>query len=350
MATALPVVAPAHAPQPAGVAWPTRGWPAGDPEPAVDALVARAFEDPSLGETYAVVVVHHGRLVAERYGGALPSFTSPPTPVTATTPLLSWSMAKSVLHAAVGLLVDAGALDPDAPAPVAAWRGDDPRRGITLRHLLQMRDGLRWVEEYVDAATSDTIEMLFGAGRADVAGYAAAKPLAHPPGTRFNYSSGTSNIVAGVLGDVVGRGEATAAFLRDRLFGPLGMDDATVTLDDAGTFVASSFVSCTARSMARFATLYLRGGTWDGAPLLSRAWTESAQVPASRDETASDPTYYAHHWWLDGAGVYWASGYEGQRAVVAPAADAVVVRYGRTPAERYPALRAWCDATVAALG
>src|ERR1019366_2096837 len=100
--------------------------------------------------------------------------------------------------------------------------------------------------------------------------------------------------------------------------------------------IASSYVSCSARSFAKFATLYLRGGEWDGERLLDAVWVDEAQVPVSRDV---DPdTYYSHHWWLDARGSYWASGYEGQRAVVCPARDCVVVRLGRTPATRYPAV------------
>jgi CubicO group peptidase (beta-lactamase class C family) len=348
MAVVLPTVTPAGAPQPDGVAWPTAAWPTGEASEEVLSLLDAAFEDPELADTYAVVVVQHGRLVAERYGGALPSFTHAPTPVAVDTPLLSWSMAKSVLHAAVGLLVDEGRLDPDAPAPVPEWSApDDPRGGITLRQLLQMRDGLRWVEDYVDDGVSDVIQMLFGDGIGDTAAFAARHEAAVAPGTRFNYSSGTSNLVARIVGDVVGRGEATRAFLFDRLFAPLGMRDAVITLDDAGTFIGSSYVYCSARSFARFATLYLRGGTWDGRQLLSRAWVDDAQRPVSADE---DPaTFYSHHWWLDGLGSYWASGYEGQRCVVCPARDAVLVRLGRTPDVRYPAVRAWCDAVLAAL-
>jgi CubicO group peptidase (beta-lactamase class C family) len=269
--------------------------------------------------------------------------------VTVETPLLSWSMAKSVLHCAVGLLVDEGRLDPDAPAAVPEWStASDPRGRITLRHLLQMRDGLRWVEDYEDDRVSDVIQMLFGEGKGDVAAFAAAHEAAVPPGTTFNYSSGTSNLVARLVGDVVGRGGATVAFLHDRLFAPLGMHDATVTLDDAGTFVGSSYVHCSARSYAKFATLYLRGGLWEGRELVSRRWVDDAQRAVSVDE---DPaTFYSHHWWLDGTGTYWASGYEGQRCVVSPARDAVLVRLGRTPDVRYPAVRAWCDAVLAALG
>lgn len=340
---------PSSVPQPDGVAWPTEKWPEGEASTAVSTLVDLAFEDPELAETYAAVVVHRGRLVAERYGGSLPSFTHAATPVTAATPLLSWSMAKSVLHAAVGILVGQGRLDPDAPANINAWsEPGDPRRAITLRQLLQMRDGLSWNEDYVDESVSDVIEMLFGAERRDVASFAARRQLAHEPGTAFNYSSGTSNLIASIVGDVVGRGEATVRFLSDSLFVPIGMRDATITCDDAGTFIASSYVYCSARSYAKFATLYLRGGEWDGARVLDAAWVADAQVPVSEDVSAPN-THYSSHWWLDAAGTFWASGYEGQRAVICPARDCVVVRLGRTDASRYPALRTWCDSVLAAL-
>jgi CubicO group peptidase (beta-lactamase class C family) len=344
---ALPTPPITFAQQPTGVAWPTSAWPTGTVSDTARRLADEAFSDPALETTYAVVVVQHGRLLYERYGGALPNFTHEPTPVTVDTPLLSWSMAKSVLHAAIGLVVDRGLLDPDAVAPVEQWQAPgDERARVTVRQLLQMRDGLEWNEDYVDDAVSNVIEMLFGSGTGDVAGYAHARPLAHPPGTRFNYSSGTSNILAAILGGVVGHGEAMRAFLHDELFAPTGMHDATVTIDDAGTFVGSSYVHCTAQSYARFATLYLRGGVVDGRRVLSERWVADAQVPTSHDDAS---TYYSHHWWLDGEGRYWASGYEGQRLVIDPARDAILVRLGRTDAARYPAIRAWCDSVLSSL-
>jgi len=350
MAETTVPVPPTSWPQPAGVAWPTESWPEGEATDEVVDLVDRAFEDPELDETYAVVVVQHGRMVAERYGGALPSFTHAPTPVSAATPLLSWSIAKSVLHAAVGILVGQGRLDLDAPAPIGAWPDpDDPRRAITLRQLLQMRDGLGWNEDYDDATVSDVIEMLFGSGKDDVVAYAAARELVHSPGTTFNYSSGTSNLVASMVGDVVGHGEDTARFLTDSLFAPLGMHDATIRWDLAGTFVGSSYVYCSARSFAKFATLYLRGGIWEGARLLDESWVSGVHVPVSEDTTVPN-TYYSSHWWLDAKGTFWASGYHGQRLLVCPANDCVVVRLGDTQAAGYPALRAWCDAMVDSLG
>jgi CubicO group peptidase (beta-lactamase class C family) len=301
----------------------------------LDTLVDEAF-DPAgpLAPTYAVLVVQAGEVVAERYG-TLPNGEV----VDADTPLRSWSMAKSVLHAAIGLLVAEGRIDLEAPAPIRAWQGDE-RRTITVEHLLAMRDGLDFNEDYVDEQVSDTIEMLFGSGMGDVAGYATARPLAAPPGTRFNYSSGTSNVLSSIVADVVGRGDRYESFLRDRLFAPLGMTSARPELDAAGTWVASSYLFATAPDFARFGQLYLRRGE----DLLAPSWVDHGLRPRSYDE-GSDSQYGAH-WWLPAEGVFEARGYEGQSITVVPAKELVVVRLGRTPAERNPPLRAWRAAMV----
>ena len=176
--------------------WPTSTWPT-DKAPIgvdIDGLLDEVCSGGVFGTTYAVVMVRGGRLIAERYGGALEHWDRPHEPVVSDTQLLSWSMAKSFLHAAVGVL----GLDVDAPANVPGWR-DDERSTITLDHLLTMRDGLDFAEDYVDAGVSNVIEMLFGEGKNDVVAYAEARPLRAEPGTRFNYSSGTSNIVSGIV-------------------------------------------------------------------------------------------------------------------------------------------------------
>jgi len=332
--------------QPDGVAWPTETWPEGgapDPDRLTE-LFDRVFDDAGpMATTYAALVVHRGRLVAERYAGALEQMDgSDPDPVTATTPLLSWSMAKSMLHAVVGILVGQGRLDLDAPAAVPEWaEPSDPRHAITLRHLLAMRDGLDFVEDYVDDRVSDTITMLFGAGQADMAHFAADRPLAAPPGTRFNYSSGTSNIVSGIVARLIGPGEPYARFLHQHLFGPLGMTSADPGFDQAGTWVASSYVHTTARDFARFGLLYLRDGTWDGVRLLPEGWVDLARTMVSDDR---DDGPYGSHWWGvagDTLGTWRASGYEGQSIMLCPALDLLVVRLGKTNIAHNPALVAW---------
>jgi len=320
--------------QPAGLAWPTRTWERGDAPAAVglDALVDELFADTDRYQTtYAVVAVHHGRIVAERYDGALPNWVGDDIPVGPDTPLLSWSMAKSMLHAAVGIVVGDGRLDIDAPGLVPEW-ADDERAAITLPDLLAMRDGLAWNEDYVDAGGSQVIEMLFGDGQHDVGAFARARALAVPPNTRFNYSSGTTNVVSGIVADRVGRGDAYVAFLRDRLFAPIGMATAQPTLDAAGLWVASSYVHATAEDFARFGYLYLRDGTWDGTRILPEGWVDTGRLLRSIDP--DDGRGYGWQWWVtdDAHGTFWANGYEGQSILVSPANDLVVVRIGRTDA------------------
>ena len=346
----LPVVVPAARSQPRDVPWPTREWPLGDSSLAIDQIVDEAFTLRDLDETHAVVVVRGGRVIAERYGGERRFFDRPSEAVTAATPLISWSMAKSMTHFLVGVLVDAGELDPNERAPVPEWSTpDDPRHAIKLRDLLAMRDGLDYVEDYVDGANSNVIEMLFGAGQGDTAGYTAARPLRHPPDTVFNYSSGTTNVISRIVADVVGYGDHYREFIQSRLFDPIGMSSAVPTFDDAGVFIGSSYVHATARDFAKFGLLYLRGGLWDGRQLLSRAWVDTAQVPLSVDEESG--TFYSWQWWVAGDrfSTYWASGYEGQMIAVSPELDTVIVRLGRTPNEQYGELRAWRDRLLRAL-
>jgi CubicO group peptidase (beta-lactamase class C family) len=278
--------------------------------------------------TLAEIVVYRGDIVREFYGAG----TGP------DTTLISWSTAKSVTHALVGIAVREGLLELDGPAPVPEWV-KDARRVITLRQLLNMRSGLRFVEDYVDDSTSHCLDMLFGAGKDDVAAYAAALPLDSDPGSTFNYSSGTTNIVSRMVGHAVGGAEAgMRAFMQAELFGPLCMTSADPRFDSAGTFIGSSFLYCTARDFARFGELYLADGVWDGRRILPEGWVDFARspVPVPVDEEFG----YGAHWWLWDAhgfpGTFAAHGYEGQYIIVCPERDLVVVRLGKTPVELRP--------------
>jgi CubicO group peptidase (beta-lactamase class C family) len=340
----LPHVTPKFSPQPSSVTWPTINWLRGTlaEQQALDDVVDEMFTDAELAVTNAVIVVQGGRVLVERYAGEKEFFDRPAEPITASSALLSWSMAKSMLHMIIGTLVDEGRLDPDQLAPVPEWRDeDDPRHQIRLRDLLAMRDGLGFVEVYDVGQTSDVIEMLFGQGKEDVAAYTARVALAHEPGTFFNYSSGTSNVLSRIVADIVGYAKEYRDYLECRLFSPLGMSSAEATFDEAGVWVASSFVHASALDFAKFGLLYLRGGEWDGTKLISREWAATAQTPLSLDEESG--SFYSWQWWVTGDqyGTYWASGYEGQMISVVPALDALVLRFGHTPAEHYPALYAW---------
>lgn len=340
----LPKVTPRFADQPVGVAWPTDEWPRATcaAQSELERVVDEAFTRDTLAVTNAVVIIQGGRVLVERYAGVKEFFDRAPEPIGPHSELLSWSMAKSILHMIIGTLVDEGRLSPDEWARVPEWGdADDPRRQIRLRDMLAMRDGLAFVENYEIAQVSHVIEMLFGEGQHDMAGYVAKLPLAHEPGTFFNYSSGTTNILSRIVADEVGYADAYETYLRERLFAPLGMRSARASFDPTGVFVASSYVHATALDFAKFGLLYLRGGTWRERQLVSQSWVATAQVPLSADPDSD--TFYSWQWWVTGDeyGTYWASGYEGQMISVVPALDALVLRFGHTSDERYPDLRAW---------
>ena len=296
---------------------------------ALQQAVESLFDERNgTGLTLAVVVMVEGEIVAEKYG---------PTAGPDVT-LISWSMAKSITHALVGLLVGDGLLDVSRPVSVPEWQGD-LRREITLQHLLNMSSGLRFLEDYVDAGVSNCIEMLFGSGSDDVAGYAASLPLDHVPNSVFNYSSGTTNIICRLASDVLGGGEPELReYLAHRLFGPLGMVRAEPRFDAAGTFIGSSFVYATAREFARFGELYRNDGCVGGERLLPLGWVEHARTPAPAPIPSGERGYGAHWWLWPERSAFAAQGYEGQRIVVVPGASATIVRLGKTAAADGPAL------------
>lgn len=302
-------------------------------EQAADALFA---PDAPHGLSLALVVMQAGQVVFERYGQQPDTVFGAGGPVDAETTLVSWSMAKSMTHAAVGILVGERRLQLDAPAPVAEWVGT-PKEAITLQHLLNMRSGLEFVEDYVDDSVSHCIEMLFGEGADDVAAYAASQQMLHEPGSFWNYSSGTTNILSRIVGDAVCEGagdrrESMEAFLNGRLFGPAGMHSAVPKFDAAGTFVGSSYVYATARDFARFGELYRNDGVAaDGTRVIPAGWAAHAATFTTHDsDTGFD---YGAQWWLwpDFAGSFACHGYEGQYAVVIPARELVVVHLGKCP-------------------
>lgn len=278
--------------QPAGTPWPTVDWPTGALPARVDRArledhLARGMQD--FDETHAVVIVQGGRLLVERYG--------PEHGPEATC--LSWSKAKSLTHALVGVTVGDGLLDIHDPAPVAEWRTPgDPRGAITTDQLLRMSSGLEFAEVYEPDKPSDTIEMMWGSGKASVAHYAADKPLAHPPGAFFSYSSGTTNIVCRILADMTGlRGEAFAGFMRERLFGPLGMRTPLPKFDPAGTFIGSSFCFASGRDFARFGLLISARASGMGDESCRRdGLTMPVRPPSSSPASPTDDTARTGGW------------------------------------------------------
>ena len=282
--------------------------------------------------TLAVVVQHRGEVVAEAYAIG----------ITADTTLISWSVAKSVTHALVGMAQMDGLLDVRMPTGIASWQNDD-RRLITLQDLLEMRSGLAWIEDYVEGNESDVIDMLFGSGKEDHAAHAINKSLTSTPGSEWYYSSGTTNIVArllgNALGDKKGSSDKTRSFIQKRLFDAIGMASATMQFDAAGTFVGSSFVYATARDFAKFGELYLRDGKCGAKQVLPVGWVDHARAQTVIDDETGQG--YGAHWWTQPGEPrsLIASGYEGQQIFVLPERDLVIVRLGKTVSEKRDAVR-----------
>ena len=319
----------------------------------VDQLFARPDDE---GVTLALVIQQRGDVVAERYGTQPANAFQPALEITAESTLISWSMAKSITHAAVGLLVHDGLIDLDAPAPVPEWQGTS-KSDITMLQLLEMRSGLRFVEDYVDDEVSHCIEMLFGDSGPSHGAYAAALPLDHRPGTHYSYSSGTTNVITRIIGDIVSNGAvdaamrqaATEAFLGARLFGPAGMTSATPKFDGAGDFVGSSYVYATAADFVRFGELYRHDGvTTTGDRVLPAGWRDHAATVVSHDdENGCD---YGRHWWIwpEFPGSLACHGHEGQYIVVVPERELVLVHLGKTDADASASLRSRLQAMIGA--
>ncbi len=250
----------------------------------LEAGVQAAFAEPDRAHprrTRALVIVHAGRIVAERYA---PGFD-------AEMPLIGWSMTKMAINALVGILVQDRKLRLSDTALLPEWRHDgDLRRDITLDQLLRMTSGLSFNEDYADQS-SDIIQMLFV--QSDEARFAASKPLVSSPGTRWSYSGGTSNIIALVMRQQFDEEKDYLSLPHERLFKPLGMRSAVLEPDSAGTFIGASFMYASARDWARLGLLFLRDGVWHGRRLLPEGWVAYTLTPTQRSPNAE---YGAHVW------------------------------------------------------
>ena len=321
-------------------------WPDGDrvrTKPELD----RILNDDRLAGpgVRAIVVVDHGRIVAERYTRGF----------NADTPLLGWSMTKTVTAGLIGMLVKDGKLSLDQSG---LWPADGSGRDrIRVADLLAMSSGLRFNERY--GAVSDVTTMLYL--RPDMAGFARDQPLAHPIGEVWSYSSGTAVMLARIVQDTAGAPD----FVAERLFKPLGMTTAIIEPDERGTLVGSSYMYASARDWARYAQFLLQDGVWHSETLLPVGYVDMMATPVA----ASGGQYGHGQVWLWGsdaaspgvnpdaafgipADTFWMAGHDGQNIAIIRSRQLIVVRLGLTPhAENYspqPLLKAVLLATAEA--
>lgn len=282
----------------------------------LDKAVEDVFANPETQKTRTVLVSYKNQIIAEKY---IRGFNK-------DTPVLGWSMTKSILGTLYGILEYQGKIDLEEPASVPAWQNDE-RKNITLNHLLRMQSGLVWDEDYT--SISDVTKMLFldsDMTLAQVKNEAIAQPT-----EVWNYSSGTSNLLSGILRKQFKTHHEYIDFPYVALIDKIGMHSMLIETDMEGNFVASSYGWATTRDWAKFGLLHLNKGHWNGEQLFDEKWIDYITLP-----TADSDGDYGAHFWLNSGGkypdvpkdMYSANGYQGQRVFIIPSKDLVVVRTG----------------------
>jgi len=330
----LPVLElPYPAGDPATLPWPNGDVVEDKPLPAeIDPVLLQAASDWTFERespeqvTLSLLVVYQGRIVHERYADGIDM----------TTRTRTWSTAKSIASTLIGMLVDAGRLQLDAPLgiewlPQVEGRENDPRSAITLRHVLNMSSGLDPVDNFdMEYATGSGLAYWAGASSVDGA---RRRGLIRAPGTVWDYENYDTLLAVYAMKLALGDPATYAAFPRKALLDRIGMRNTLVSTDRFGDFVFSSQVYTNARDLARFGLLYQQDGVWDGERLISAEWIKFARTPAPA--TAHRGNMYGAQFWLvpdDRDDVpqsaYSTAGNRGQYVVIVPSHDLVIVRRG----------------------
>lgn len=287
--------------------------------------VDNAFDKPGFKNkrTRALLVIYKDQIIAEKYENEF----------TKNTKFLGWSMTKSITATYFGILQQQGKIDINKPAPLKEW-ANDTRSKITLHNLIQMNSGLEWEEDY--GKISDVTKMLFL--EEDMANVQLEKPAAIKPNTHWNYSSGTTNLLSGILRRQFQNHQDYLDFWYSSLIDKIGMHSMLIEPDMAGNFVGSSYGWATARDWAKFGLLYLHEGNWNGEQIFDKSWAKYVATP-----TPTSNGEYGGHFWLNAGGkytdvpkdMYFCGGFQGQKVIIIPSKDLVIVRFGLTEDEDF---------------
>ena len=313
----------------------TMPWPMGDvlpntPLPAeidtakIRSAVDAAFATPE-GYTAAFIVVHKGRIVAERYGAGADKDMQ----------LESWSMGKSIVGTLIGVLVQQGALRLEDPAPIPEWHKTpgDPRAKIRVIDLMRMSSGLRFSRGSPEDIPGYHDHDLGYTGAIDAFTFATTRPLQFEPNTVGRYRNTDPLALGMIVRDVVRkRGQEYLTWPQQALFDKIGIRRQVLETDPYGNFLLNGFDYGTARNWARIGMLYLNDGVWNGERLLPAGWTKlvSSPAPAWKDSA------YGGMVWVNAGGAWPdlprdAFAFRGaglQDVYVIPSRDLVIVRMG----------------------
>ncbi len=284
----------------------------------LQAAINNAFDNKgdTMKRTRSVIVVYKDKIIGEQYAVGFSKKSK----------ILGWSMTKSITSALFGILQKQRKIDINKPAPIAEWANDE-RSKITVNDLLHMNSGLEWEENY--ETICDATQMLFQAE--DMTHSQAIKPLKYQPNTHWYYSSGTTNLLSGILRKQFTTHQEYLDFWYAALIDKIGMHSMLVETDMAGNYVGSSYGWATTRDWAKFGLLYLNKGNWNGEQILDESWVDYTRTPTNTSNGA-----YGAHFWLNAGGrfpdapkdLYFCSGFQGQMVAIIPSMEMVIVRMG----------------------
>jgi CubicO group peptidase (beta-lactamase class C family) len=284
----------------------------------LNSVVANAFdvEGKKDKRTRSLLVIYKDKIIAEKYDRDFNKDSK----------ILGWSMTKSITSAMFGVLQKQGKYDIYKPAPVAEWKNDS-RKIITTNDLLHMNSGLEWEENY--STICDATKMLFMSE--DMSRAQLEKPAAFKPDMHWNYSSGTTNLLSGILRQQFKTHQEYLDFWYSALIDKIGLSSMVIETDMAGNYVGSSYGWATTRDWSKFGLLYLHKGNWNGDQILEESWVKYSAKP-----TNTSKGEYGAQFWLNAGGrfphvpreMYFCSGFQGQMVAVIPSYDLVIVRMG----------------------
>lgn len=292
---------------------------------AVEQALALAFQDNDIQKTRSALVLYKGQLIGEKYTDGF----GPDTPV------LGWSMTKSIIATLYGILAYKGVLEVSDPVNLREWAADS-RAQIMINDLLRMQSGLAFEEDY--SVISDVTKMLFNAS--DMAQIAIDRPSIAAPGNLWSYSSGTTNILSKYLKSFSKDDQAYLDFPYAALIDKIGMHSMIIETDMTQTYVGSSYAWASTRDWAKFGLLYLQNGVWNGERIFDEDWAAYVSTPTPASDNA-----YGAHFWLNADGhfkkvpkdLYSANGHDGQHVYIIPSKELVVVRTGLGESPQYRA-------------
>lgn len=286
----------------------------------LNTVVASAFDknNEKKRRSRAVIVIYKDKIISEKYAAGF----------TKNSRILGWSMTKSITATYFGILQQQGKFDINKPAPIPEWQNDG-RKNITTSDLLHMNSGLEWNEDY--STISDVTKMLFL--DEDMTRSQLVKPAIAKPDTHWNYSSGTTNLLSGILRSQFKTHQEYLDFWYSSLIDKIGMNSMLIEADMKGNYVGSSYAWATPRDWAKFGLLYLHKGNWNGRQILDESWIKYASTP-----TNTSNGRYGAQFWLNSGGHFpdvpkdmiYCNGYQGQMVAIFPSKDLVIVRMGLT--------------------